>query len=226
MKKSIAAWLVFTSAFLGCTDETPVGGHPLDQPDAPGGAGGGANGGAPGVGGTSTGGGGGGSAGSGGNVGGAGAGGATGNGGTGGSAGGIVDGGPDDVSVVDSGSDDTSMGIDGPSDAPSFDDGAFPPNAAIGSCDPLNWITSASSSAANNPPANAIDGLRASRWSTGVGQGFGEFFQLDFDGYVLLSQIRLDNTGSPGDHPRGYEVQTSRDGIDFSTVVASGMLTD
>jgi hypothetical protein len=90
----------------------------------------------------------------------------------------------------------------------------------------VNWIASASSSAGGNPAANAIDGLLATRWSTGVAQGLGSYYQVDFGGYVLLSQLALNNTGSPGDHPRGYDVLTSRDGVDFSSAIASGTQTD
>jgi hypothetical protein len=126
----------------------------------------------------------------------------------------------------DAGGDDAITPDDATPDRAPDDDGGFPADARIGSCSPLNWFLSASSSAASDPASNAIDGIQGTRWSTGVGQSPGAWFQIDFDGYVQLSQISLDNTGSPGDHPRGYDVLTSRDGVDFSNVIASGMPGD
>src|SRR5882724_7444889 len=170
MKKNVAVVLGLSSALVAaaCSDEptTPV------QPSQDGASAGG-------------------SAGSGGRAGSAGSAGiptggtsgAGGKGGAAGTAGNSLDGGPDDVATGDeAGDNDASVVADTPIEPTSFDDGSFPPNAMIGSCDPLNWIASASSSAANNPATNAIDGLPASRWSTGIAQGFGEYYQIDFGG--------------------------------------------
>jgi len=95
------------------------------------------------------------------------------------------------------------------------DDGSFPPGATIGSCVSTKWTTSALASAVADPPVNAVDGVLVSRWSTGVAQTPGQYYQIDFGGYVRLTQIVLDSTGSAGDHPRGYQVETSADGVDF-----------
>src|SRR6266481_8241654 len=89
------------------------------------------------------------------------------------------------------------------------DDGSFPPGATIGSCVSTKWTTSALASAVADPPVNAVDGVLVSRWSTGVAQTPGQYYQIDFGGYVRLTQIVLDSTGSAGDHPRGYQVETS-----------------
>ena len=102
----------------------------------------------------------------------------------------------------------------------------LPPGGTIGSCDPTKWSVSASTSAPADLPTNAIDGNPVTRWSTGTGQAFGQYYQIDFSGYVSLREIVLDNTGSPGDHPRGYRVEISNDAIDFSNVIASGALLD
>ena len=102
------------------------------------------------------------------------------------------------------------------------DDGGFPPGATLGSCSRLDWNASAISSAANNAPINAIDGTLASRWSTGAAQVPGQYFEIDFGGYVQLSQITLNSTGSAGDYPRAYEVGVSTDDVDFSRVIAAG----
>jgi hypothetical protein len=108
----------------------------------------------------------------------------------------------------------------------SGDDGAFPPGATIGSCIAAKWTATASLSAATNPPVQGIDRIPVSRWSTGAAQAPGQYYQVDFGGYVRLSQITLDGTGSTGDHPRAYQVEVSADGNDFSQVIASGTLDD
>jgi hypothetical protein len=122
---------------------------------------------------------------------------------------------------------DSSAAGGGPNDASLQGDRSFPPGGMIGSCTPTQWRVSASNSAPLDPPMNAIDGMSTTRWSTGTGQSAGQYYQIDFGGYVELSQIVLDNTGSTGDHPRGYLVEISNDGINFSQqVIASGTLPD
>ena len=172
-----------------------------------------------------------------GGTGGSGTGGATGSGGGGGlgsGSGGTTTAGGSGGNAADAATDAADAAGDGSeADAPvdaaletAPDDGTFPASGPVGSCDPLNWMVSASSSSPNDPPGGAIDGVLSTRWSTGAGQANGQYFELDFGGFVRLSEITLDNTGSPGDHPRGYEVRTSRDDADFSTVIASGMPGD
>jgi hypothetical protein len=100
------------------------------------------------------------------------------------------------------------------------DDGGFPPDAMLGSCSPLNWNASAITSAANNPPLNAIDGTPSTRWSTGAPQIPGQYFEIDFGGYVQLAQITLNASGSAGDYPRSYDVAVSTDDVDFSRIIA------
>jgi hypothetical protein len=101
------------------------------------------------------------------------------------------------------------------------DDGGFPPGATVGSCSSLNWNVSASSSGPNDPPLNAIDGAPSSRWSAGAPQIPGQYFEVDFGGYVQLSQITLNTADSAGDYPRGYEVGVSTDSVDFSRIIAA-----
>jgi endo-1,3(4)-beta-glucanase len=222
MKKKSAASLVLwgTLCAVGCSDD-PTQISPQPDGGSGGSAGSGSLAGSAGSAGTAA--GAAGKAGAGGSAGSSA--GAAGKAGAGGAGGNVLDGGADDVSVGDDAG-EASTGDEVPVEAATFDDGSFPDNATIGSCNPLNWIATASSSAANNPVTNAFDGLLSSRWSTGAGQSFGAYYQIDFGGFVQLSQITLNNTGSPGDHPRGFDVQTSRDGFDFSNVIASGMPGD
>jgi len=43
---------------------------------------------------------------------------------------------------------------------------------------------------------------------------------------VIRGGVLVDGTGSTGDHPRGYQAETSRDGLDFSNVIATGSHDD
>jgi hypothetical protein len=100
----------------------------------------------------------------------------------------------------------------------------IPPGATIGSCNPDAWQIAASGSDASNPARYAVDGLLPTRWSSGVAQSPGQSFDIDFGGYVLLSQVVLTHryeADGAGDYPRGIDVLVSADGADFSTLLAS-----
>ena len=157
--------------------------------------------------------------GAGGGTGGRSAGGAGAGGGTGGNQGTDAS---TDASAGSAGSGGTDI-IDASNERFDIDDGSIPPDAAVGSCSSVNWIVTASSSSTNpnNPPLNAIDGTLATRWSTGAAQGPGQFFEIDFGGFVQLRQITLNSSGSVGDYPRGYQVEVSTDDVDFSRVIAA-----
>ncbi len=74
-----------------------------------------------------------------------------------------------------------------------------------------------------NAPASfsAIDGDADTRWSTRQNQRDGQFFQVDFNGQNTFNQVVLDTSGSSNDYPRGYELQISTNGVNFTTI-ASG----
>lgn len=94
-----------------------------------------------------------------------------------------------------------------------------------GAIDPLpraGWVASASMSSVQDPPVNAIDGNPNTRWSTGASQASGQWFQVDMGSPKTFSELVLDNAGSPGDYPRGYQVTISSDGVNWSNPVASG----
>jgi beta-glucosidase len=96
--------------------------------------------------------------------------------------------------------------------------------AVSGSCNPASWVVSASASAPNNSPAFAVDGLPPTRWSTGVGQAVGQYFQIDFGGPVFLDQIVLDDsygTNEAEDYPRDVSVLGSSDGASFGTTITT-----
>jgi hypothetical protein len=99
----------------------------------------------------------------------------------------------------------------------------LPQNAVLASCVPATWYVKASSSAQSNPPEYALDGLGATRWSSGTEQAMGSFYEIDFGGWVTIDQVVLDNsTGSRDDYPRGYEVRASKDAVDFSRIASMG----
>ena len=67
----------------------------------------------------------------------------------------------------------------------------------------------------------AVDGNLGTRWSTIEDQLDGQFYEINFNSTKSFDRILLDTTGSNSDYPRGFEVQVSTDGNDYTTV-ASG----
>ncbi len=91
-----------------------------------------------------------------------------------------------------------------------------------GSLDRSIWTASASSSESGGSPANAIDGNINTRWSTGTPQTNGQWFQVDMNGTNTFYELVLDAAASSSDYPRGYQVNVSNDGINWSSPVATG----
>jgi fibronectin type 3 domain-containing protein len=85
----------------------------------------------------------------------------------------------------------------------------------------VGWIAS-SSTTGGDSPANAIDGVASTRWSTGASQTSGQWFQVDMGTTNTFNEIVLDATASSGDYPRGYQVNVSNDGINWGNPVSSG----
>jgi beta-glucosidase len=109
-------------------------------------------------------------------------------------------------------------------DGSSSDDPNSPPGTTIGSCDSRAWIASSSVSHPVNPPSYAIDGLAPTRWSSGAPQAVGQYFQIDFGGFVMIDHITIDHSfASDGadDFPHGLDVLVSYDGQDFSRKLRS-----
>jgi hypothetical protein len=99
----------------------------------------------------------------------------------------------------------------------------LPEDAGLASCVSSKWTVSASGSAEGNPPEHAVDGEPVTFWSTGVGQGPGQYLELGFGGWVTLSRLALENSGgNAGDYLRGFELLASRDGVTFTRLLASG----
>ena len=96
--------------------------------------------------------------------------------------------------------------------------------AALGKVAKATAVASASE---NNAEAKlALDGKIDTRWSTGVGQKPGQWFQLDLGWERSVSRVVLDAKPSAGDYPRGYEVYVSKNTTDWGAPVAKGQGKD
>jgi fibronectin type 3 domain-containing protein len=96
--------------------------------------------------------------------------------------------------------------------------------AQIATADVLNrsaWVVSASVGAS---PGNAIDGDITTRWTTGVSQTNGMWFQVDTGGGTppTFTNIVLDAGSSTGDYPRGYQVNVSSNAVNWGSPIATG----
>lgn len=100
---------------------------------------------------------------------------------------------------------------------------ALPQSGSAAALNRTGWIVTASSSG-GGAAVNAIDGDIGSRWSTGVSQTNGMWFQADMGSWPAptFSQIVLDAGGSSSDYPRGYQVNVSNDGSNWGSPVATG----
>lgn len=65
---------------------------------------------------------------------------------------------------------------------------------------------------------NAIDRISSTRWSSIAVQEPGMWLQIDLMMPQTVRQLRLDNSDSPNDYPRGYRVQLSTDPQNWTTV--------
>ena len=69
--------------------------------------------------------------------------------------------------------------------------------------------------------ANALDGSQSTRWSTGIPESNGQWFQVDMGQINTIQRITIDAGASSADFPRGYQVLLSTNGSTFNEV-ASG----
>jgi hypothetical protein len=84
------------------------------------------------------------------------------------------------------------------------------------------WTASASLTCQQDVAANAIDGDKSTRWSTGVTQATGQWFQLDMGSPQIVTQLVIDAGASVGDYPRSFKITASDDGTHWSASLASG----
>ncbi|MFC5401450.1 discoidin domain-containing protein [Cohnella soli] len=80
------------------------------------------------------------------------------------------------------------------------------------------WTSTASSTEPGGSTANALDGNPATRWSSGVGQASGQYYQVNLGSSQWFNHLVIDAGSSTGDYPRKYIVQVSGNGSSWTTV--------
>ncbi|HVU51857.1 MAG TPA: discoidin domain-containing protein [Polyangia bacterium] len=81
------------------------------------------------------------------------------------------------------------------------------------------WVASASVTGGTDVAAQAIDASTATRWSTGVGQASGQWWQVDMQAAQTFDQLVV---LSNADYARSYQVFVSNDGAAWGAAVATG----
>ncbi|WP_342372960.1 discoidin domain-containing protein [Propioniciclava soli] len=80
------------------------------------------------------------------------------------------------------------------------------------------WTAAASHSGDATSPNAALDGDPATRWTSGVAQADGHWFQVDLGANRWVNGLRLDSGPYAGDRGRATKVQLSHDGVRWRTV--------
>lgn len=106
-----------------------------------------------------------------------------------------------------------------------------PPGGGESALDRSGWRVSASSTPADacctaDTAAKAIDGTSSTRWSTGLAQQPGQWFQIDLGTPRKPTKIVLENGSSTGDHPRGYAVHASDNPSSWGDPITTGQGSD
>jgi hypothetical protein len=83
------------------------------------------------------------------------------------------------------------------------------------------WKATASNTCQTDVPAHALDGNSSTRWSTGLNQAPGQWFQVDMLSPRTFNSVVLDAATSNGDYPRALAVYLSNDGATWGSPVAS-----
>ncbi len=87
---------------------------------------------------------------------------------------------------------------------------------------PAGWTAIAEPSSAEDAPARAVDDDASTRYSTGTAQQPGQWLQVDFGRVQRVGRVEFDTGASIGDHPRGYQISTSVDGVRWSPATEAG----
>lgn len=85
--------------------------------------------------------------------------------------------------------------------------------------DQTGWTATASSTESGSSPSNALDWSTTTRWSSGSAQSNGQWFQVNMGSKKVFDQISFETkTTDKWDYPRGYQIQVSNDGTNWTTV--------
>jgi len=80
------------------------------------------------------------------------------------------------------------------------------------------WTATASSTATGTSTAGGIDGVNASSWSSGQAMAGGEWYRIDMGSNKTVAMVTVQTpSGSTWDYPRGFDLQTSVDGTNWTT---------
>lgn len=82
------------------------------------------------------------------------------------------------------------------------------------------WVGRASSVCQPDVASRALDGNADTRWSSGVPQADGQFFDVDMRSPRTFNRISLDAGRSTGDYPRRFTVHVSNDGVNYGGEIA------
>jgi hypothetical protein len=81
------------------------------------------------------------------------------------------------------------------------------------------WLASTNASPDSaDAPANALDGVLTTRFSTDEPQAPGLYFEVDLGSAKTFNELEMDVPYSTTDYARGYNVQVSTDGTAWTTV--------
>jgi hypothetical protein len=81
------------------------------------------------------------------------------------------------------------------------------------------WVaTSNTNSSSGDAPQNAVSGDTGARFSSDADQASGMWWQVNLGSAQSFDQIEMDSGGYAGDYARGYQVEVSSDGTNFTTV--------
>ncbi len=94
-----------------------------------------------------------------------------------------------------------------------------PPGSAL---DRSGWSATASVVGAGSSPALAFDGDRLTRFTTGVAEAPGQYFQLDLGAAQRFDRVTLEVVNELFDYPRGYALYVSNNPTGFGAPVATG----
>jgi hypothetical protein len=83
------------------------------------------------------------------------------------------------------------------------------------------WTATVGPNTSGEAPANTLDGVLSTRWSTGTAQANNgnQWLRIDMQSTKTFNKVVLDANGS-GDYPRGYTLSVSNDGTNFTNVTS------